>query len=193
MWKGTPSYGAGEVGQAFDFGTPGNEVEVADSPALDVTAALSLDAWIKPRSAGSVDGTTFIALKGDNFARNTQSYGLVWAPATVVFRLGSPSDIDQIEAPIPPGRFSHVAGTYDGHTMTLYVDGQRVGSKVSTLGALQATSQPFVIGSSLRQGSEQASFDGLVDELDLFDHALTADQVKAIADAGAAGKCPAGS
>jgi hypothetical protein len=183
------TYEQAVVGQGFDFSGGGHAVEIADADALDAVSALTIDGWAKPLSGGSDLGTTFILLKGDNNNRNTQSYGLMWKADRVYLRLGSAGDIDELGAPLPLSQFSHVAGTYDGTTMNLYVDGALAGTKGTALGPLQNTSLPLIIGSSLSNGQETVYFDGVADEVQLFDRVLTADEIRAIADSGSAGTC----
>jgi hypothetical protein len=41
------TYAAGKVGQAFSFDGTG-QVQVNDAPSLDLSSAISLEAWINP-------------------------------------------------------------------------------------------------------------------------------------------------
>jgi hypothetical protein len=185
----TVTFPDGVVGPAFGFDGVGAFVHVPDSDSLDITNAITIDAWIKPLTEGNSDGTTFVMLKGDNTVRTTQSYGLVWAGQSIFFRLGSTDDIDQLSADIPLDIFTHVAGVYDGETISVYTNGVLAASKPSSLGALQNTGAPLIIGSSLRSGSLTDFFHGVVDEIEIFNRALCADEIRAIFAAGSAGKC----
>jgi hypothetical protein len=185
----TVTFPDGVVGPAFGFDGVGAFVHVPDSDSLDITNAISIDAWIKPLTEGNSDGTTFVMLKGDNTVRTTQSYGLVWAGQSIFFRLGSTDDIDQLSADIPLDIFTHVAGVYDGETISVYTNGVLAASKPSSLGALQNTGAPLIIGSSLRSGSLTDFFHGVVDEIEIFNRALSAEEIAAIFNAGSAGKC----
>src|SRR5262249_14256211 len=125
----------------------------------------------------------------------TQSYGFLWGTETVlqsiIFRLGNANTNVEVRsnAVIPLNEFTHVAGTYDGTTMRLYVNGVLDSSATTTLGPLQITSTPLIIGSSQRNGVEQTFFQGLVDEVEIFNRALTPDEILAIYSAGSSGKC----
>ena len=75
-----------------------------------------------------------------------------------------------------------VAGTFDGAAVRLYLDGLLVGSAPAS-GAIGygLTSNAFVIGNSTPSGcSENTSFSGDVDEVMVFDRALSTAQVAAL-------------
>jgi hypothetical protein len=80
----------------------------------------------------------------------------------------------------------HVAFTYDQNTMLLYLNGVPIATNV--IGPHQiATSS-----SNLRIGGDDngnGMFDGLIDEVSVYNRALSSSQIAAIYGAGAAGKC----
>jgi hypothetical protein len=79
------------------------------------------------------------------------------------------------------GVFHHVAGSYDGSVMRLYLDGVEVGNT-----AITGTVDP---GDGVLYGSGDEPMDGLLDEVDIFNRALDPSEVRAIFEAGSAGKC----
>ncbi len=180
--SGGVTFGAGKVGQAFDFDGVNDFVEISDTNSLDITQALTIEGWVRPRTTGNSDRVEFIVNKGDIFLPNTQSYGLWWSGESVIFRIGNSSRIQDIWTSIPADQWSHVAGTYDGQTMRLFINGQLVKSNTTLIPALQKTSYPLLIGTSLRAGSKTAFFDGLVDELSIYDRALDQTEIESIAN-----------
>jgi hypothetical protein len=191
---GGVTFPTGEVAQAFGFDGSSGYVSAPESPNLDVTNTITIDAWINPASAGNSQGLVFVMLKGDNCCGNTQSYGFGWGTEamlqSIIFRLGNSTTNAELRSdPIPLNQFTHVAGTYDGTTMRLYINGVLNGSGTPGLGPLQITNLPLIIGSSLRNGTTQNFFQGLVDEVEIFNRVLSADEILAIFNAGGAGKC----
>jgi hypothetical protein len=81
---------------------------------------------------------------------------------------------------IVAGQKYHVAGTYDGANMRLYVNGVQVASKALTGGAT-TSSNPVLIG-SWDGGSE--FFKGVIDEVAIYRSALSATRVQAHSTAG---------
>jgi Concanavalin A-like lectin/glucanases superfamily len=75
----------------------------------------------------------------------------------------------------PVRRWSHLAVTYDGTTVSLFVDGDEV-SRRATTGRMLATARPLWIGGNHPYGEY---FQGLIDEVRVYDRALSGDQVRA--------------
>jgi hypothetical protein len=79
------------------------------------------------------------------------------------------------------GVFHHVAGSYDGAVMRLYLDGVERGS-LAIAGVVDA-------GEGVEFSSDTETLDGLLDEIEVFKRPLAASEVRAIFEAGSAGKC----
>ena len=75
-------------------------------------------------------------------------------------------------------KWHQVAGTYDGKTVKVYVDGE--------LEASNAAAGPFIAGAKYigSRDDKQEAFTGLIDEIAFFNVALSEDDVKMIADSG---------
>ena len=67
---------------------------------------------------------------------------------------------------LPAGRWVHLAGTFDGHTMKIYVDGQPRG-RLSRPGPIRPTAAHLCLGNY--EVGHQAFFTGLLDEVKIFD------------------------
>ena len=76
-----------------------------------------------------------------------------------------------------PGMWHHLAGTYDGSTIKLYWNGQLISERRYTGGA-GSNASPLYIGSS---GSDRW-FDGLIDEVRIFNYARTQAEIVATND-----------
>jgi len=85
---------------------------------------------------------------------------------------------------VSPGNWQLVVGTYDGTTGTLYVDGRPVAT--STFPAPGTVSLPVNIGAHFQGGT---GWDGRIDEVQIYDRALSAAEVSAIYESGSAGQC----
>jgi hypothetical protein len=79
------------------------------------------------------------------------------------------------------GEFYHVAATYDGSSIALYVDGVLI--------AQQSRSDDTSSAESLSLGARSPSLDGLLDEVTIYDRALDSVEVREIYEAGETGKC----
>ena len=80
------------------------------------------------------------------------------------------------EAPVPVDRWSNVALAYDGAVLRLYVNGDEVSRRPSTIGAIQTPDTPVWIGGNRPYGEH---FDGLIDEVRVYDRALSQREIAA--------------
>src|SRR5260221_3399815 len=110
------------------------------------------------------------------------------------FDINSPDTILSTNA-FPAGAFYHVAGTYDGATLRLYVNGTLEASRSVVKTIAYTTSIPWVIGANnpvARGIGFPRTWNGVIDEVEIFNRALSSSEIAALYAAGAAGKCPCG-
>ena len=123
--------------------------------------------WARPASA-VVLGALLLAGVADN---NVQKSLLPAAGGTFD---GTTQHADARQAD-PVNRWSHLALTYDGTALRLYVNGTQVSSRAMT-GAILRTTDPLWIGGNHPYGEY---FHGLIDEVRVYDRALSPSEVRA--------------
>jgi hypothetical protein len=186
--QGGTSFNKGLVNQAFNFDGTSGYVLVPDSTSLDFTNAMTFEAWIYPRSSG--DHHHEIVSKWEGGV-NQYSYTFTIVPdGRFAAGLGSDGTASSLISAfslstIPLFTWSHVAAVYDGSALSIYVNGIFNSAVPWTRGIFPGTA-PLVIGSTLTSGS---FFNGLIDEVSLYQRALPASEIQAIYKAGADGKC----
>jgi hypothetical protein len=79
-------------------------------------------------------------------------------------------------AALPAGRWVHIAGTFNGTTMRIYMDGEECGS-MERPGAVKPNDFHLCLGNY--EEKHAAFFTGLLDEVKLYSRALSADEVRA--------------
>jgi hypothetical protein len=77
-------------------------------------------------------------------------------------------------APIPTGAWTHLAATYDGATVRLYVNGTQVRA-LSASGAMTVSTGPLKIGGNAIWSEW---FAGLIDDVRVYNRALTAAEIQ---------------
>jgi hypothetical protein len=191
------TFAAGMVGQAFSFDGLDDFVEVTDAASLN-PPAITLDAWIKPNT---IKLGSRIVSKDLSTSTCAEPY-IVYALEArgefgnrAAFFFTTSDNVEHIlsgTSVIPTGTFSHVAATFDGQIASIYVNGV-LENTISVSGVLTNSNAPVVIGNGgggcISEFAGLIEFDGLIDEVEIFDRALTADEIAAICGAGAAGKC----
>ena len=185
-WGGTAAYGIGEVGQAFSF-DGSNSVSVAHAANLMPTA-LTVDVWVYPTTAGP--GFTRILEKGGyNGIGGGTGYDLLFNVGSQraqfeVWNGPNHQDVASTSS-IPLNTWTHIAATFDGSTMQIYVNGVSEGS----LGGVTMTPNtlPLTFGRASR--GQFDFFTGQIDEIEIFDTALSPSDIANIYNAGSVGKC----
>lgn len=81
------------------------------------------------------------------------------------------------------GKWYHVVGTYDGLNVSLYIDG-KLDIQLPAGGPIGSADSPILIGGN---GRRDGWFRGAIDEVALFDHGLTPDEVMLLYDQGISG------
>jgi hypothetical protein len=89
--------------------------------------------------------------------------------------------------------FHHIAGTYDGSKVRLYVDGVQVGNGTNATGPIKygTTSENGDLYIGRVFSGAGGNFNGAIDELSLYNRALSQGEIQSIFNAGSLGKCNA--
>lgn len=176
-----PLWVDGKYGKALEFDGASNYVKVEDSSSLHMTDAVTVMAWTR------VDGATgdyqIICARWYGYGGEAiLSFVLEFRPDgnTPWFRVRTTSN-DQAaisNRSIAYGEWAHIAGTYDGNIVRIYVDGALVGS-TSLSGPINLGVQPIVIGAHSSAG-DRNFFKGAIDNVMVYNRALTAEEVQAV-------------
>jgi uncharacterized repeat protein (TIGR01451 family) len=181
---GNPGWTPGVKQLALDLDGSTHAV-IADQAQLDVTSGLTLSAWIQPlaqteqylvnRAGAGVDGYTFglssyaSATPGAVFLRfNQATFG-------DAFLLNSLSQY-------PTGAYTwmHVAATYDGTTMRMYINGVEENAIVGPA-SIAANAIDLGIGANA-DGTNP--FSGTLDDLKIYSRALSAAEIGTLMGSG---------
>lgn len=172
----------GVVNDAMFFDGGSDYADCGNDASLQMTTAITLEAWVKPNSNGNGD-FDYIASKLVH-ASNREGYALgLWTDNTVAFIVGqswSNWSMAQSTEALQAGQWYHVVGTYDGTDIKVYINGEEDGTQNYT-GGIWDSQTPFLIG----KRSDGSPYDGTIDELRIWDEALGPDDVKTAYNIGA--------
>jgi hypothetical protein len=180
----TTSWAEGYSGTALRFNGVNSYVTMPDTSAVEITTAGTVAAWININSFKN----TFAGVvhKGTRTDFNDEAYSLqFWSGNKIYWGIttasGAHPNVQSPAAP-PTGTWVHVLGTWDSSAMKLYVNGALVASGPG----VESIRSPgaFNIGAQL-DGSPYYGFDGLIDDVRVYNRALTPDEVTTVAAGGA--------
>jgi len=182
---GGASYAPGEVGQAFSFDGVSGYVSIPDSPSLDsFVTNMTIETWIKVNQTNVNSDWRGIVTKGNDSWRLQGVQG----EGTVSFAANGLSTYLTGTRNVNDEQWHHVAGVYDGTNIYLYVDGTLDTSTPAT-GLIIQDSFPVCLGAN-PDAPLPYYFNGLIDEVSIYNRALSAAEIQSIYLAGSEGKCP---
>jgi len=170
--KESPSWVAGRYGSALQF-QGSSYLEIRNSTedlAFGGTSPFTITAWVKNQGGGTlmakfnggIVGAYIVTINGDG----TVSFHREVAPWAYAGTAALPND-----------DFGHVAVTYDGAVMKIYVNGQLDAQQ--DRGAQNTdTVTPVLIGAQFTNDAPSGFFYGVLDEVALFNVALTEAQIQ---------------
>ena len=194
---GSISYAAGEVNAAFHYTNGSGYVQVPAAPSLNVGqgAGFTIEAWIQPADIQNEipilewQYNTNNGYSGSMFWISVQGAGGLYANLTESNNISH-------ELTTLPGilttNYQHVALTYDkaSGVASIYRNGIIVAS--ANLGSFTPnTSGNLLLGErTFLNGNPVFHYAGNLDEMSLYSRALSSNEIAAIYNAGANGKCP---
>lgn len=159
----------GVDGRALDFDGEASTVVCLGAAPGGESPALTLEAWVRPAVSQFTGFPAVLRLDG--------AYALRYTDRSLGFLLwfaGNPVALQSAKTDWVPGTWYHIVGTYDGNAMRLYIDGQLdPASPVLRPGMVHAG----VAGAYIGSNRGQYAFKGAIDEVRVYDRALSAEEV----------------
>jgi hypothetical protein len=167
----------GKFGQALTFDGVNDWVTVNDANDLDFTNGMTVEAWVYPTASGGGSWrNVVIKEQTGGEAYNLYANADTNAPVVYVVRAaapGAPLDARGTSS-LPLNTWSHLATTYDGTTLRLYVNGVLAGSR-AVAGPLLTSTGALRIGGNSVWGEY---FAGRIDEVRLYNRALAVAEIQ---------------
>ena len=192
-----PEWAEGKFGSAAQI-TPGqNYISVPGSEALSPTDAVSVTAWVYLDKYGEGEFPNRRVLQmgtydpESDYGIEDNSYRLLFEVGEFIFDAGPGADPEQISVPqdefVTLETWHHVAGVYSGDQIALYVDGEQVASQEANGAALSAPADGrLFIGTKSDLAPEGDWWDGRIDEVAIFDRALSQEEIQGVMEGLAA-------
>jgi hypothetical protein len=166
----------GKIGAALSLDGVDDYVDCGNGASLNITDTITLSVWIKPNDVGNAEYNDYVGKSDHAYAlkhNNTNVFEFVvydgtWYGATI------PVTSDQYNL-----NWHHLAGTYDGTQVKLYVDGKVVASRLRT-GVIATTTYNVNIG----RNSELTDrlYKGVIDDVRIYHGALPSSEIAKLAN-----------
>ncbi|HYR91037.1 MAG TPA: fibronectin type III domain-containing protein [Terriglobia bacterium] len=162
----------GKYGAALSFNGTNNLVLLNNSASLNLSTAMTLEAWVFPAASQS-GWRTIIQRQTDTYFLHAGSDSGPLRPAgggTIN------SAVNYVVGPVgnPVNSWTHLALTYNGSTIALYVNGNVAASQAAA-GPIQTNTNPVRIGGNVPYGEY---FNGRIDEVRIYNRALSQAEIQ---------------
>ena len=162
--------GSGKINGALSFNGTSSRVDVPNAASLQLSTSMTLEAWVNPTTITSTwrdviyKGRNNYFLAATNNAGKPLGAGIIGG---VIAKAIGPSKL-------VTGSWAHLATSYDGTAIKLYVNGALVASKTVS-GQIRTSADPLQIGGDSIFGQY---FAGMIDEVRIYNTALTQTQIQ---------------
>jgi Concanavalin A-like lectin/glucanases superfamily len=187
------SRGAGKYGQAVALtGSDNSHVSIPSSASLNsFVDQITVMAWVFP-SVLPDEFNVVVSRQVETLLHPDQFYlGFGPKDGNINYKWHLGTD-DGTSGPLPEGdiyegtpadnRWIHMAGTYDGTIMRLYIDGIEIGTQ-ALIGNIRVDNNPLTIGGEENGSTPQVvdgEFEGLIDEVRIYNRALDVTEILTI-------------
>ncbi|RJQ50864.1 MAG: hypothetical protein C4526_11220, partial [Nitrospiraceae bacterium] len=175
------TFSNGKVRKAFSFDGTDDYVEITGGAFDFGSAPFSIDFWMYSNTNGS---NTY--LLGKSLPDAGEGFDIRLDGNTIQVSGVNGWDFNIVsDASITPNNWHHIAVSSTDTTTDLYIDGVLKGSSARQY--INTTANPFRIGFTTNFGG--TAFNGLIDEVDIFNRALASSEIADIYASGKTGKC----
>lgn len=176
---GSPDWQQGRLGSALGFGAA-EQTATASVPEIDTTASYTVSAWVRMDALPSAG--TYATVASMDGLTGRSAFFLQYGDPVKGFAFSFPDGPPAVAAVTPTlGSWHHLTGVRDAVSgeLTLYLDGERAATQRSAGGT--ASTGEFQLGRGQWDGKPVDLLTGAVDEVHLYDRALSAAEVAALA------------
>ncbi|MEM7828540.1 MAG: LamG-like jellyroll fold domain-containing protein, partial [Candidatus Aenigmatarchaeota archaeon] len=196
--QGDATFADGKVGRAFLLDGTGDYITTSDSPDWDLgTGDFTIEAWI---NTPTPDATMRLIAAGTESAGAYQMWAFgygshpVWGTGSrlnfAYYNGSGYTDLNSYEINLTQDEWHHIAVVRSSTNLTFYFDGVEAGTQSIGSISLVGGGTGALIGARYALGSPTEFASGLIDEVSIYNRALSADEIADIYNFGSLGKYP---
>ncbi|MDE1941146.1 MAG: peptidoglycan-binding protein, partial [Patescibacteria group bacterium] len=188
-----PIWTTGQMGGALSFNGSSGDVDLGTGSSLNVTGPITLSAWVKLSASQYSD----ILVRGSDTSAGGSDYKLVYDPGSggrFGFYISDGTNKPGVytAGPIAVGTWYHVVAVWDGTTnagsLSIYLNGTLSNTAASNAAAIQSMNTHAAIGADGL--NSRYYFNGTIDDVRVYDRALSAADVSSLYSGSTASSTP---
>jgi len=167
----------GKFDRALDFDGTSDYVTVATGEIVDQNT-VTIEAWIYPTSVNGAHDFTILAQNDNGAGYTTHNFGISGSSGKLLYDNELPaSGVLNSNTSITANQWQYVAVVRNADSVTFYLNGVADGSGTGEARSSSAAIDNTLIGARYYSAAPQHQFAGKIDEVKIYNVALTASQV----------------
>jgi prepilin-type N-terminal cleavage/methylation domain-containing protein len=160
-------------GSCLQFNGTSNYVDAGHDASLKITSAITIEAWVK----GTVDNQYHGIVAKDSWTGGGRSYAMAISDANKLRMFVGTDGTGVVDSTnnVPNNVWTHVVGTFNGTTLKVYINAILDNTANSVP---MVTNNLSVLVGALNPSSPQLFFNGTIDEVHIYNEALTASAIR---------------
>ena len=159
---------------AGSFDGSDDYVTMGSPTSLNITGPLSISAWVYVNAFNSYDGIVVKGFATSGYSIHIRSDLSLWFE---IDNAGTRAAYNPPESVLIPGSWNHVAATYNGSVMRIFVNGREAGTGLSsTVNPAADVTEEVIVGKRPGNGT----LNGKLDDLAIWSTALTPTEISNI-------------
>jgi len=168
--------GEGKIEEALEFNGKSDFIDCGNDESLNLTDAITIEVWIKPKSAGEGGPNAGPVCKAEAGVAPWSWQLRYNAPGSFMgFQFNANpggSTWISVQERLSAGEWYHIAGTFDGKEIICYLNG--VEKQKGKIAAISGGAGTFFIG----QDGWVNVFNGVIDEVRIYNRGLDENEIK---------------
>ena len=167
----------GKYDRALDFDGTSDYVTVATGEIIDQNT-ITIEAWIYPTSVTGAHDFTIFAQNDNAAGYSTHNFGISGSTGKLLYDNELPAGgALNSNTVLTASQWQHVTVVRDTNTVTFYLNGESDGGGTGEARSSAAAIDNTLIGARYYSGTPQHQFAGKIDDVKVYNVALTASQV----------------
>jgi hypothetical protein len=174
----------GKYSSSLNFDGTDDYVDLGTSIDTSSFKGLTVSGWFKSNSGNANQQSIITKMDDHNYGGLITAFG-IWTQQSIIYFEITTNPWVTITTPITDDVWNHFTATYDGNIMKLYINGVLKASDSQT-GTMHNATSHMLIGAKYYDSIITRNFDGPIDNIKIWNYALTPEQIKTEYNQGSA-------